>query len=98
MERTYESAAALVGRTSGPISGHLGSFVDLLIDQQFVAAVVYVKALHAAAFDRWLAQHDVDPAELSEDHIQRFLRRRRRHRAPIRPETRRRQEYDPSMC
>lgn len=39
--------------------------------------VVYVKAMHAAAFDRWLAQHDVDPAELSEAHIQRFLRRRR---------------------
>ncbi len=94
MERTYESAAALVGRTSGPISEHLGSFVDLLIDQQFVAAVVCVKAMHAAAFDRWLAQHDVDPVELSEVHIERFLRRRRRHRGPIRPETRRRQEYD----
>ncbi|MDR6860713.1 integrase [Variovorax guangxiensis] len=34
------------------------------------------------------------PAELSEAHIQRFLRRRRRHRGPIRPETRRREEYD----
>ncbi|MDR6860714.1 hypothetical protein [Variovorax guangxiensis] len=60
MERSFESAAALVGRTAGPVSEHLGSFVDLLIRQQFVAAVVYVKAMHAAAFDRWLAQHDVD--------------------------------------
>lgn len=94
MERSFESAAALVGRTAGPVSEHLGSFVDLLIRQQFVAAVVYVKAMHAAAFDRWLAQHDVDAAELSEAHIQRFLRRRRRHRGPIRPETRRREEYN----
>lgn len=94
MERSFKSAAALVCRTAGPVSEHLGAFVDLLIRQQFVAAVVYVKAMHAAAFDRWLAQHDVDPAELSDVHIQRFLRRRRRHRGPIRPETRRREEYD----
>jgi integrase/recombinase XerD len=94
LERTYESATALVGRAAGPISEHLGSFVELLLCQQFVAAVAYVKALHAVAFDRWLAKHDVDPAELSEAHIQRFLHRRRRHRGPIRPETRRREEYD----
>jgi integrase/recombinase XerD len=94
LERSFESAAALVCRTAGPVSEHLGSFVDLLIRQQFVAAVVYVKAMHAAAFDRWLTQHDVDPAELSEVHIQRFLRRRRRHCGPIRPETRWREEYD----
>jgi len=94
LERSFESAVALVGRTGGPVSEHLGSFVDLLIGQQFVAAVVYVKAMHAVAFDRWLAQHDVDPTELSDAHVQRFLRRRRRHRGPIRPETRRREEYD----
>ena len=53
-----------------------------------------VKALHAAAFDRWLAQHDVDPAALSEAHVQQFLRRRRRCRGRVRTETRRREEYD----
>ena len=94
MERSFGSAIALVGHAAGPVSQHLSSFVDLLIRQQFVAAVVYVKALHAVAFDRWLAQHDVDPAELSEVHVQRFARRRRRHRGPIRSETRRREEYD----
>ncbi len=94
MERSYASAIALVGHAAGPVSRHLGSFVDLLIGQQFVAAVVHVKARHAAAFDRWLAQHEVDPAELSEAHVHRFVHRRRRHRGPIRPETRRREEYD----
>jgi site-specific recombinase XerD len=94
LERSFGSAIALVGHAAGPVSQHLGSFVDLLNRQQFVAAVVYVKALHAVAFDRWLAQHDVDLAELSEVHVQRFARRRRRHRGPIRPETRRREEYD----
>lgn len=92
MERSFGSAIALVGRATGPVSQHLGSFVDLLIRQQFVAAVVHVKALHAVAFDRWLAQHHVVPAELSEVHVRRFARRRRR--GPIQPETRRREEYD----
>jgi integrase/recombinase XerD len=94
LERSFENAAAIAGRAAGPVSEHLGAFVDLLIRQQFVAAVVYVKALHAAAFDRWLAQHDVDPVELSETHAQQFSRRRRRRRGPVRTETRRREEYD----
>ncbi len=76
------------------VTEHLGSFVELLIRQQFVAAVVYVKAMHAVAFDGWVAQHDVSPAKLRETHIQRFLRRRRHHRGLIRPETRRHEEYD----
>jgi site-specific recombinase XerD len=94
LERSFENAAAIADRAAGPVSEHLGSFVELLIRQQFVAAVVCVKALHAAAFDRWLAQRDVDPAALSEVQVQQFLRRRRRCRGPIRTETRRREEYD----
>jgi integrase/recombinase XerD len=94
LERSYASAIALVGHAAGPVSQHLGPFVDLLIGQQFVAAVVHVKARHAAAFDRWLAHHDVDPAELSEAHVQRFARRRRRRNEPVRPETRQREVYD----
>lgn len=94
LERSYESAAALAGRATGPLSEHLGSFVNLLTRQQFVAPVVYVKVLHAVAFDRWLAQHHVSLADLDETHIQRFLRRHRRQRGPIRPETRRHEQYD----
>jgi hypothetical protein len=94
LERSFASAIALVGRAAGPVAQHLGPFVDLLIGQQFVPAVVHVKARHAVAFDRWLAQHGVEPAELSEAHAQRFARRRRRNIGPIRPGTRRREEYD----
>lgn len=94
MERSYESAAALVGRATGPASEHLGFFVDQLIRQRFVAAVVYVKALHAVAFDRWLGRHDVTLDKLGEIHIRRYLCRRRRQSRAIRPVTRRREQYD----
>jgi hypothetical protein len=48
MERTYASAAALVG----PLASHLGPFVTSLIDQQYTASVIYIKVRHALAFDR----------------------------------------------
>ena len=43
---------ALVSRAAGPLAAHLESWVTSLIDKQYVAAVVYVKARHAVAFDR----------------------------------------------
>ena len=49
MERTYESAAALVGRAVGPLAKHLGPFVTSLIDQQYTANVIYIKLRHALA-------------------------------------------------
>src|SRR5215831_18961966 len=95
MERSYESAAALTHRAVGPLADHLDEFVATLISQQFVPAVVYVKALHAVAFDRWLAKRRVTLADLGEIHIQRYQRRsRRRHRAL--GETRRRERCDVS--
>lgn len=78
MERSYKSAAALVGRATGPLSEHLGPFVRTLIRQHYVPAVVYVKALHALAFDGWLARQHVVPSDLTEAHVVRFQRRRRR--------------------
>jgi site-specific recombinase XerD len=91
MERTYESAAALVGRAAGPLAGHLGAFVGSLIDQQFTASVIYVKAQHALAFDRWLAKRGAMPADLGDAHIERYQRRRRRRHQRILAETRRRE-------
>ena len=83
MERTYESATALASRATGPLAAHLGPWVTSLIDKQYVAAVVYVKARHALAFDRWLASRRVTLAELAEVHLTRYQDRSRRMRRPI---------------
>lgn len=93
METSYESAAAYVGRAAGPLADHLGAFVASLIEQQYAAAVVYIRARHALAFDRWLAKRRVALADLSEVHIERYQRRRRRRQGSIRAETRRRERW-----
>lgn len=94
MERTYESAAALIERAAGPLASHLGPFVKSLIDQQYAASVIYIKARYALAFDRWLAKHPVVLAGLSEAHIERYQQRCRRRHRRIRTETRRRERYE----
>jgi integrase/recombinase XerD len=94
MERTYESTARLVGRAAGPLASHLGPFVTSLIDQQYAASVVYVKVLHALAFDRWLAKRCVVLADLGDMHIERYQLRSRRQHQGIRTETRRREWYE----
>jgi integrase/recombinase XerD len=91
MERTYESAATLVGRAAGPLASHLGPFVTSLTDQQYTASVICIKVRHALAFDRWLAKHSVVSADLSEAHVERYQRRSRRQHQRIRTETRRRE-------
>jgi integrase/recombinase XerD len=81
MDRTYESARALAGRAAGPLASHLDHFVSSLIEQQYAASVIYIKARHALAFDRWLAQRRVELTALGEAHIERYQNRtRRRHR------------------
>ena len=94
MESSYESAAALVGRAAGPLADHLGSFVAWLIEQQYAASVVYIKARHALAFDRWLAKRNIALADISEVHFERYQRRRRRGYRCIRAETRRRERSE----
>ena len=91
MERTYKSSAALVSRAAGPLAGHLGAFVGSLIDQQFTASVIYIKARHALAFDGWLAIRDVELADLGDVHIERYQHRRRRRHQRVLAETRRRE-------
>ena len=88
MERTYESAVALASRATGPLAAHLGPWVRSLIGKQYAFAVVYVKARHATAFDRWLAGQRIELEELSEVHLTRYQARRRRTRQPIRAATR----------
>ncbi len=89
MKPSYESAVALVSRATGPLSGHLGGFVAWLIDQQYAASGVHIKARHAVSFDRWLANHGITLIELGDIHIERYQRRRRRRHRCIRAETRR---------
>ena len=91
MDRTYESAATLVGRATGPLASYLVSFVTSLIDQQFAASVIYIKVQHALAFDRWLAERDVVLADLGEVHIERYQHRSRRRHQRICTETWRRE-------
>ena len=88
MERTYESAMALASCATGPLAANLGPWVSSLIDKQYVAAVVYVKARHAVAFDRWLAGQRVDLVDLGEVHLTRYQDRRRRVHRPVRTATR----------
>ena len=92
MESSYESAAALVSRAAGPLADHLGPFVASLIEQRYAANVVYIKARHALAFDRWLAKRHIALTDLSEVHIEQY-QRRRRHRSS-RAETRRRERCE----
>src|SRR5207245_10309024 len=94
MERTYESAAALVDRAAGPLASHLGPFVTSLIDQQYTVTVIYIKVRHALAFDRWLATRRVVLADLGEVHSERYQHSRRRRHQHNRTETRLRERYE----
>jgi hypothetical protein len=94
MERSYESASALAGRAAGPLFQHLTPYVDSLIRQQYVPAVVYVKAMHALSFDGWLARQRIALRDLAEGHASQFGQRRRRCRGCIRPGTRHRERFD----
>jgi integrase/recombinase XerD len=67
-----------------------------LIDHQYVASVVYIKARHALAFDRWLRKRGVVLADLSDVHIERYQHRTRRRHQCIRTATRYR-EYQALM-
>src|SRR5258708_38668019 len=83
MERIDESAAEVAGRATGQLVSHLVPFVTSLIDQQYAASIIYIKARHALAFDRWLAKRGVVLADLGEVHIERYQRRSRRRHRPI---------------
>lgn len=79
---------ALASRATGPLAAHLGPWVSSLIDKQYVGAVVYVKARHALALDRWCASQRIELGDLTEVHLARYQDRRRRMRQPIRAATR----------
>ena len=68
MERSFESAVALVGRTAGPVSEHLGSFVDLLIRHGFRIDAFVSAALGDAAAVKRAMGRDASVATARDQH------------------------------
>jgi integrase/recombinase XerD len=91
MDRSYESAFALVRPAVGPVSEHLGAFVTSLIAKQYSVAVVYIKTQQAVAFDRWFHKHRTVLAAFDEGLIARYQRRHSRRSRARRLDTRRRE-------
>lgn len=87
MERSYASARAFVDRAAGPLAPHLDSYISGLIDCRYAADVVYLKARHAAAFDRWLAKQRFAVTDLGDGHVELFLHRARSIGRRVAPET-----------
>jgi hypothetical protein len=63
-------------------------FAASLIEQQYWASVIYIKALHGLALDRWLAKRRVALADLREAQIERYQDRCRHRHRRIRTATR----------
>ena len=89
MQRTYESARALVNCAAGPLARHIDPFITSLIEQQYRPSVIYIKARHGLAFDRWLTKRQIVLADLCEAQIVQYQNRTRRRHQRIRAETRR---------
>ena len=92
MELSYENADALVRTIGGTSAEHLGAFVGSLIGQQYSVSYVCQLARHALAFGRWCEARKIALHVLSEEHIVRYQRYRRRCRSRC-FETRRRERH-----
>jgi site-specific recombinase XerD len=92
MELSYENADALVRTIGGTSAEHLGAFVSSLIGQQYSVSYVCQLARHALAFGRWCEARKIALHVLSEEHIVRYQRYRRRCRSRC-FETRRRERH-----
>ena len=88
MQQTHESARALVNRAAGPLARYLDPFITSLIEQQYQPSVIYIKARHGLAFDRWLTKRQIVLADLCEAKIVQYQNRTRRRHQRIRAETR----------
>lgn len=88
MEPTLKGAMALARSASGPLAPHLSEFIGSLIEQSYALVCVRAKAWTAVAFDDWLSQQGVELADVSEEHLDRFHRRRYRPRSDCRAEPR----------
>jgi integrase/recombinase XerD len=80
MERSYESARALVRVAQGPLSPHLEAFASFLIEQRYSAWCVYLKSYRAMDFSAWLALQTTDTRDVDERVVARYHRERSRGR------------------
>lgn len=81
MDRSYESAHALVRPAVGPLGSHLGAFVASLIAKGYAVNCVYIKARHVLAFDRWLKTRGLVLGDFDESWIAQYQRSRSRRRS-----------------
>lgn len=80
MERSYESARALVRAAEGPLLPHLDAFVSWLIEQHYSGWCVHLKAYRAVDFGAWLARQRIALRDADEQAIARYHRERSRGR------------------
>jgi hypothetical protein len=76
------------GLESSKVASLLDPFIASLIEQQYRASVIYIKARHGLALDRWLAKRRVALADLGEAQIERYQDRCRHRHRRIRTATR----------
>ncbi len=76
MRESYESARAIVQGAEGPLSPHLEAYVSSLIDQQYSAHSICMKARCARRFSDWLARQHIDAPDADEHAVARYHRQR----------------------
>ncbi|MCC7286598.1 MAG: tyrosine-type recombinase/integrase [Burkholderiaceae bacterium] len=80
MQESYGSARAIVRAAQGPLSAHLEAYVSSLIEQQYSAHVVCMKARSARGFSVWLARQRIEARDADEHAVALYRRERARAR------------------
>ena len=76
MQESYESARAIAQVAHGPLSPHLEAYVSSLIDQQYSAHSVCMKARCGRRFSDWLARQHIEARDADEDAVALYRRER----------------------
>lgn len=81
MERFEDKLWSLLKAPTGPLACHLDAFARELSDQGFQRPSRAPQIRLVASFSRWLKANGVGLDALSDEHIERFLRRAKRRRS-----------------
>ncbi|MEJ8859604.1 tyrosine-type recombinase/integrase [Variovorax robiniae] len=84
MEVSRKRSWSLSSTPEGPLAECIDAFTSRLIDQGYAASSAHLETRLVADFSRWLMVEGVALAEITHDHIDRFLRHRARHKRPRR--------------